>query len=168
MVLFYAQPYDLAADGFYFENWADYQRKSAEATNRFGDRVEEFEIQFIDGNAMDGELAGAFGLSQGNLSALLEAIDTLDDHDKLKLVLAVRECGYRVETILDDPEAVEVDIYHLPSLRDLAEQFIEEGLFGDIPERLQYYIDYDAIAHDLAMDYHLAEVAGETLIYRCS
>ncbi len=25
-----------------------------------------------------------------------------------------------------------------------AEQFVDEGLFGDIPEQLQAYIDYDA------------------------
>lgn len=33
-----------------------------------------------------------------------------------------------------------------------AEQFLEEGLFGDIPERLQSYIDYVAIAPDLIVE----------------
>lgn len=51
-------------------------------------------------------------------------------------------------------------------MRDLAEQFVDEGLFGDIPERLQFYIDYDAIARDLSVDYSVAEVAGQNLIYR--
>lgn len=52
-------------------------------------------------------------------------------------------------------------------MRELAEQFVDEGLFGDIPERLAGYIDYDAIARDLAMDYAETTIAGEWLIYRC-
>ena len=51
-------------------------------------------------------------------------------------------------------------------MRALAEQFVDDGLFGDIPERLQFYIDYDAIARDLSMDYGEAEIAGTHLIYR--
>ncbi len=52
-------------------------------------------------------------------------------------------------------------------MRELAEQFVEEGLFGDIPERLQFYIDYDAIARDLAVDYSEAVIASSRVIYRC-
>ena len=43
---------------------------------------------------------------------------------------------------------------------------MEDGLFGDIPERLAGYIDYDAIARDLAMDYGETTIAGTSLIYR--
>ncbi|MBL1436416.1 MAG: antirestriction protein ArdA, partial [Rhodobacteraceae bacterium] len=39
--------------------------------------------------------------------------------------------------------------------------------FGDIPERLQFYIDYDAIARDLEVDYSEAVVANSRVIYRC-
>ena len=53
-------------------------------------------------------------------------------------------------------------------MKDLAEQFVEDGLFGDIPQNLQYYIDYDAIARDLEFDYTQTEVAGQNLIYRAS
>lgn len=53
-------------------------------------------------------------------------------------------------------------------MKELTEQFVDEGLFGDIPERLQYYLDYDAIARDLSMDYAETEIAGQRLIYRCA
>jgi len=53
-------------------------------------------------------------------------------------------------------------------MRELAEQFVEEGLFGDIPENLQHYIDYEAIARDLAMDYGEAVIDGSNVVYRCS
>ncbi|MEZ4784829.1 MAG: antirestriction protein ArdA [Candidatus Kapaibacterium sp.] len=45
-----------------------------------------------------------------------------------------------------------MDIYHVDSMRELAQMFVDEGLFGDIPENLQYYIDYDAIASDLNVE----------------
>ncbi|MEP3346296.1 MAG: antirestriction protein ArdA, partial [Litoreibacter sp.] len=58
------------------------------------------------------------------------------------------------------------DIYHARSMKDLAEEFVAEGLFGDIPDHLAHYIDYDAIARDLAVDYSEVNVAGDFLIYR--
>lgn len=61
-----------------------------------------------------------------------------------------------------------MDVYQLDSLKELAEQFVDEGLFGEIPTSIQNYLDYDAIARDLGMDYAETTVAGERLIYRCS
>ena len=53
-------------------------------------------------------------------------------------------------------------------MRELAEQFVDEGLFGEVPESFQFYIDYDAIARDLAVEYSEIRIAGERLIYRAS
>ncbi|MDE7425351.1 MAG: antirestriction protein ArdA [Lachnospiraceae bacterium] len=39
------------------------------------------------------------------------------------------------------------------SYRDLAEMFVNEGWFSDIPEHLEKYIDIDAIANDLMYEY---------------
>lgn len=38
------------------------------------------------------------------------------------------------------------------SLEDLAMELVEEGCFGEIPESLQYYIDYQAIARDMDIE----------------
>ncbi len=38
--------------------------------------------------------------------------------------------------------------------------------FGDIPERIQCYLDFDAIARDLGMDYSETRIAGTDYIYR--
>jgi hypothetical protein len=40
-------------------------------------------------------------------------------------------------------------------------QFADEGLFGDIPKRLQFYIDHDAIARNLAVEFSETTIAGE-------
>ncbi|WP_299283311.1 antirestriction protein ArdA [uncultured Tateyamaria sp.] len=163
----HAQPYDLAATGFYFEDYDDYAQKATKLRNDYGDPVEEFEIQFIDGEHIDCDLAQAIGINQANLKQFLEAVEEWDEHDKTRVILSVGECGYRFDA-KTQPSDFEVDIYHVDTMRDLAEQFVDEGLFGDIPEPLQFYIDYDAIARDLAVDYATAEVAGNHLIYRCA
>lgn len=161
----HAQPYDLAATGFYFESYEDYAANVAKLRNDYGDPVEEFEIQFIDGEHIDCDLAKAIGINQANLKKYFGAVEDWEDHDKTRVILAVGECGYRFEDITQ-PDDFDLDIYHLDTMRDLAEQFVDEGLFGDIPERLQFYINYDAIARDLSVDYSEAEVAGQRLIYR--
>ena len=105
-------------------------------------------------------------MNQANLARFFEIVDEWDEWGKRQVVLAVGECGYQ----FDDgtaPDDFDVDVYDVKSMRDLAEQFVEEGLFGDIPERLQFYIDYDAIARDLAVDYSEAVVANSRVIYRC-
>lgn len=166
-LLFYAQPYDISAEGFYFRSPEDYDRILPEVKNQFGAPVEEFELQFIDGPMIDAELAKAWGVNQANFPAFFEAADDWDHEQKIRYILAVGECGYSHERVADVPDDTDLDIYRLSSMRELAEQFVEEGLFGGIPERLQFYVDYDAIARDLAVDYSEAIIAGERLIYRC-
>ena len=59
-----------------------------------------------------------------------------------------------------------MDIYEENSLKELAYAFVDEGLLGDIPDNLQCYLDYDAIARDLGVDYAEIVIAGQPLIYR--
>ncbi len=167
MTKLYAQPYDITATGFYFDTAEQYAALAAKAVNDYGQPVEEFEIQFIDGEALDAALAEAWGLNQATFAAFLEAADEWEDHSKIRFIIAMREgIGFNVQT--DDIDALDVDIYGVETLRELAEQFVDDGLFGDIPEPLRGYIDYDAIARDLAMDYAEITIAGDRLVYRCS
>lgn len=165
-LLFHAQPYDISAEGFYFRSVDEYDRQAKTLKNQYGDRVEEFEIQFIDGEAIDCDLAKAWGVNQANLVEFFDAIDIWSEDWKTRYIIAVGECGYSHDQLADDPEAIDLTIYQVETLRDLAEEFVDEGLFGDIPERLQFYLDYDAIARDLGMDYAQTTVGGTTLIYR--
>ena len=165
MTTFYAQPYDISASGFYFETMEEYTEKSGKLRNDYGQPVEEFEIQFIDGELIDAELCRAIGINQANIGDVIEGIDSWSDHDKRQIILAVGD-GYSFDPKTDDPAGFDVTIYELDSMRELAEQFIEEGLFGDIPENLAPYIDCDAIARDLEFDYTLTTVAGQRFIYR--
>jgi antirestriction protein len=126
-----------------------------------------FEIQFIDGETLDAYFADAYGLNQASVFRIIELIEEWDEDAKRRLIIAVGECGYSFDPDTVDPDDFEVEIYEGTSMRELAQQFVDEGLFGEIPERLQFYIDYDAIARDLAADYSEADIAGTRLVYRC-
>ena len=168
MTTLHAQPYDLSATGFYFESAEEYEAKASALRNAYGQPVEEFEIQFIDGEAIDAALASAIGLHQGDVAAFFDKIEEWEDNQKRTVIIAVGECGYQAGWSDCDPDDFDVDFYQLQSLRELAEQFIDEGIFGDIPERIACYLDYDAIARDLGMDYAALTIACERFVYRCA
>jgi Antirestriction protein (ArdA) len=160
----FAQAYDLAARGFYFETAEEYDTEANTLRNDYGDPVEEFEIQFIDGEQIDGELAKAIGINQANFREYLSGVDDWQDWEKQRIIVAVGECGYNFDPN-SDPSDYNIDLYESESLRALAEQFVEEGLYGDIPETLQNYIDHDAIARDLAVEFSEITIAGERFAY---
>lgn len=168
MTTLYAQPYDITANGFYFENLEEFADKVGRNSNDYGDPVEEYEIQFIDGDHIDCDLAKAWGINQANIGPYFKACESWDDHDKTVFTIAVGEAGYSFDPATVSPSDFDVEVYHLDSMKELAEQFVDEGLFGDIPDHLTNYIDMDAIARDLAMDYAETEVAGQILLYRAS
>ena len=168
MTQLFAQPYDISAAGFFFESMEEYDSKSSKLQNSYGEPVEEFEIQFIDGEDIDCALFRALGVHQGDIGAYFEAVDEWEDYQKINVILAVGEAGYSFDLGKDSPDQFDIQIYEVDSMKELAEQMVDEGLFGDIPEHLERYIDMDAIARDLEFDYSEIEIAGETLIYRAA
>jgi antirestriction protein len=168
MPTLHAQPYHISANGFYFEDLESYRAKASTNKNDYGDPVEEYEIQFIDGDHIDCDLAKAWGINQANIGPYFEACANWDDHDKTVFIIAVGEAGNNFDPATVSPSDFDVDIYQVNSMKELAEQFVDEGLFGEIPEHLANYIDMDAIARDLEHDYTRTEIAGERLIYRAS
>lgn len=168
MTQLYAQPYDISATGFYFETLEEYEKKAASNRNQMGFPVEEYELQFIDGEDIDCKLFDALSVNQATFSKYLEACDDWSEDEKRKVIIAVGECGYSFDLASDTPDSLEVDIYELDSLKELAEQIVDEGLFGEIPASIANYLDYDAIARDLSMDYSETVIAGVRLVYRYS
>lgn len=162
-----AQSYDISTTGFYFESYEKYQAKATMAVNAYGDPVEEFEIQFINGEDIDCVLAKAIGLNQTDVSDFLELSEDWEHWEKVNTIIAVDECGHDFNS-QNDPDHYGIDYYCVDSMKELAERFVEDGLFGDIPENLQFYIDYNAITRDLSVDYSITVIAGETYIYRFS
>lgn len=87
---------------------------------------------------------------------------SLEEHDQIKLAAAKEAFGANYVKIenLDEIDMYECDI------EELAEQFVEEGLFGEISPSIINYIDYKAIARDLACDYTEIDHNGSTYCLR--
>ena len=167
MINLCAQPYDISATGFFFTCAEEYRTKVAGLRNDRGLPVEEFEIHFIDGEAIDSALARAWELNQANFPRFLEVVDEWDDWQKLHFIIAVGQCGYTFDPEQLDPSDFDVDLYPAENLREFAEACVEDGWFGEIPAALEHYIDYDAVARDLAVEYSEIEIAGERYVYAC-
>jgi antirestriction protein len=167
MTTFYAQPYDISATGFTFDTAEQFDAKISTIRNVYSQPVEEFEIQFIDGESIDAQLAEAIGINQANICRIIELIDEWSDDQKIRAIIAVGECGYSFDPVRFDPDHIDLDLYEIDSLRDLAAQFVDEGLFGDIPERISMYLDYEIIARDLGCDYAMISIDGSNYAYRC-
>src|ERR1700734_4087084 len=165
--IFFAQPYDISATGFYFSSVEGFQKQSARVRDAFSLPVEEYEIQFIDGDELDAALFKAVSVHQGEIGAFLDAYDNLNPDQKQKIIIAVGECGCSFDLKTGDPDKLDVDLYEMDSLRELAEHFVDEGLFGEIPESVKNHLDYDSIARDLSVDYTETVIGGTSLIYRC-
>ena len=93
MTQLFAQPYDISATGFYFQTLEEYEEKAAKTKNDYGQPVEEYELQFIDGESIDAKLFEALGVNQCNFPQFLDACDQWDESQKQKVILAVGECG---------------------------------------------------------------------------
>ena len=163
----YAQPYEFDASGFYFDSFEDYQAKYNSNFNVYGQHVEEYEIQFIDGSAIDCDLFKAVK-GEYNLKAFFMVANTWEDCDKIPLIIAYEE------NITSEPFNEEVtsdmfqdiDIYYDMSFEDLAWDFIDNGLFGDIPENVKQWLDIEKMALSLSYDYNEISVGNNSIIYR--
>jgi len=56
---------------------------------------------------------------------------------KTRIIIATDECGYSFEAGTR-PDDIGLDIHELDSLKELTEMFVEDGLFGDIPENFRF------------------------------
>jgi len=168
MSQFYAMPYDLDAKDFYFENEKTYLEKRKNLKNAYGDEVEEFEFQIVDGETIDVQLFEALSVNQSNILKFIEQHEQWSDEAKINVIIAVGECGYDFDFETDSPNDFDIDIYEADNLKDLAYQFVDEGLFGEIPDSIICYLDYEVIARDLSFDYSEIKIAGNSIFYRCT
>ena len=92
MNIYHATPYDISAMGFYFKTYEEYCQKAKKHTNAYGQPVEEFEIQFIDGDNY--ELFNALRINQANLNEWFETYEDMDDEDAAKVIYLIDHLGY--------------------------------------------------------------------------
>ena len=95
-----------------------------------------------------------------DLNQKMEQYEALDDHEKPCVAFLLSE-GYEWTYSLEHCE--DVILYAGERLEDVAYSLVslvEEGCFGEIPENLSNYIDYEAIARDLDFDGYRERAEG--------
>ena len=161
--IYHATPYDINAVGFYFTDYDDYTAKAAAHRNEYGEPVEEYEIQFIDGENY--VLFNALGVNQATLNRWFEEYEELEGEALVKAVYLL-ERGYGEEQIFSHFDNVEL---YEGSPKDYAEDFIADTRMLDgLPENLRYYFDVEAFARDMLLggDISEVEIMGKRYIAR--
>ena len=151
---YHATPYDINAHGFYFSTLEEYQEKAEKHTNIYGESVEEYEIQFIDGEYP--ELFRELEINQANLDQWFEHFEDMEEEEALKCLYLASDRSMTIKEILDFDKD---EIYLFEGTpKEYAENYLEEtGMLDQIPENLRYYFDYDAFARDLVLGSDIAE-----------
>jgi hypothetical protein len=159
MTILHAQPYSLDACGFQFSSAEEFTAKQSALRDRFGSPVEEFELQYLDGE--DGQLFEACGINQCNLPTWFDDIEPLEDYEKAALFYLTNCAGYRLNEALEKLEDVCISEC---SLIDAATELFDECYLSDVPEAVRNYIDYEAFARDcrLGGDMYEFELNGST------
>jgi len=160
---YYAQPYNIGATGFYFDSYEDYQGQAAALRDDCGSPVEEFEIQYINGD--DGQLFRACDVQQGSLEQWFNDIENLDDNEKAALFYLCDDVGYGIQDALEKLE--DVTLYEGP-LKDAAGELFDDCYLSDVPALVQQYIDYDAFARDCQQAGDMAEFDFNGTTYTCT
>lgn len=158
---YYAQPYNLDAQGFYFSTLDEYEEKANHCRDSFGLPVEEFEIMFIDGSREEAQLFSACSVNQANLGQFLAILEDLPEYQQPALFYLCDVQGVNMEEAMEKIDEVcttEQD------LEDYGYDLFFELYGHDIPESLHCYIDTKSFCRDLEIggDVCSFEFAGTT------
>lgn len=81
-------PFDVTAPDFYFQDIEDFHYVAAKTVNAHGDRVEEFDIHFIEGEPIEAALASAFSLHPDSVDQYLQAVAEWDQDEKTSFIIS--------------------------------------------------------------------------------
>ena len=168
----FANPYDTSKIGFFFETMEEF-------TERYNLRlpVEEYEIEVIDGETWEVQIASVAGVNQANLAKFFELMEELegeDDWTKAATWFRLYNNHRDVIDIVGDlnSECVAHECEGSPrsddaALGDYAYQLAEDtGDLDSVPEHYRNYIDFEAIGRDrLSGDVTVDDFDGTTYIF---
>jgi len=152
--IYHATPYDITAAGFFFHDYEEYMVKAQAHRNEAGDLVEEYEIQFIDGDNYT--LFDRMGINQANLEQWFDDFEGIDDDDYIKAICMAEYLGYDMDTILNRMD--DINLFEGTAI-EYAEQYIDDtGMLAEMPENLRFYFDTEAFARDMVLGGDITEV----------
>lgn len=153
----YAQPYNIDAAGFYFSDYEEYTEKQTLCFDSFGNAVEEFEIQHIEGA---GDFARIVKPDQCNLEEWFEQAEQyeeLSDTEQTAFSWLVDDCHMDADEAFE--KCNEVCIFE-GTREEYAQQFVDDCY--DLERKmgeLASYFDYDAFGRDLELGGDIVEIS---------
>ena len=85
------------------------------------------------------------------LNELAQELADLDEYEQNKIFAYMEAISSNITEAIENADRCEL-YENCESLEDLARELVSEGCFGNIPDSITNYIDYDAIARDLDFD----------------
>lgn len=164
MTTLYARPYDISATGFYFETYEEYLEKSEALLNAYGHKVEEFEIQFSDGELR--QLFDACGINQSTLETWFSTIEALSNSEQVALFYLMSNGICKdLEQALEKLGDVSISGC---ALKDAASELFNDCYLHEVPGSVRNYIDYELFARDCELSGDMCEFVYEGATYTCT
>lgn len=165
MCVLYANPYNTSANGFYFKSYEEYKAKSSVHVDPFGLAVEEYEIDYVEGE--EAQLFKSCSIDQCTLGLWFNDIEVMNKQ-------AQAELFYRCEYLGQDTDEA---IYELNdsgsisncSIINYVYDYVDAcGILESMPENMQRYFDYEAYARDLELNGEVTEFRYDNETYTAS
>jgi antirestriction protein len=116
---------------------------------------EQYEEYFISDYETDieGLTVGEYD-SLNNLNEFAEAYENLEEYEREALGAIIEATSYDTQECLEILQDGDYQYYSGVDLTELAEQMVDDGLFGDQKDmgNLVNYIDYERLGRDLGYD----------------
>lgn len=149
---------DLATShGFYFESFEEYDQKM-EKTG-----FEEVEIQLIDGD--NAKLWEACNISQATIETWFDELENIEDDEDEAIAMRYLLDGLDLDAAIQRADEVQI---HRGTAEDYAQDLIEETTdMTQIPQVIQWNIDWQGIANDMRINGEIAEVQYGVWVVNC-
>jgi len=161
----FANPYNTSVAGFYFSSYEEYEMKSSKLVDDFGFPVEEFEIEFIDGEHC--QLFNACDINQCTLKQWFDDIELLPEVEQVELFYRCEQLNQTTQEVLDKINSD--GFIQQSTLSDYAYDCVNDyGVIDCLPETFKCYFDYDAYARDLELNGEVIEFTYDSTTYIAS
>ena len=92
-------------------------------------------------------------------------LELLEEQDVVKVEYIIESLGYSISDIIKDTSVLEDLTYYECDISEYVDTMIEEGIFGEIPEHLIFYIDTEKLGRDMLLNGDVAEFSYNNTNY---
>ena len=125
------------------QKWIDEYLNDIYIKNNLGGEPEEFEV-------VDTEEIPYLG-SFTSYQTYNDYYELLQEQDEVLVAYSIDNLGIRVEELIKDSSSLDDLVKYECGIDEYVNIIVDEGLFGEIPDKLKSYLNNEKIARDLIM-----------------